>query len=215
LSTSRTSPQLLESTALSAKLKLNEWKKKLGFLKHTKSKMHAASILLYESVVDNLDYPAWFANLSMPDTLYSWYLVSELHVWMLSVRFLADETTREEGLFMRTRLLEFFWEDLDSRLKQLSGVSSGVRKQHMADVFEQFQAALFLYDEGILGDDVRLANAVWRRLFESRLLEDPGQLEAVVAYVRKTVRALDSVPFDELVRNRKFKWLPTPKSLSI
>ena len=53
------------------------------------------------------------------------------------------------------------------------------------ELSEQFQAALVIYDEGILCDDIVLASAVWRRILSRHC--DARQLEAMVKYVRQMV----------------------------
>jgi len=52
----------------------------------------------------------------MPDTFYSWFLVTELHVWMLMVRTMAEG---EEGRFVRNSIVEAMWEDVSTRAKRL------------------------------------------------------------------------------------------------
>ena len=52
----------------------------------------------------------------MPDTFLSWFLVMELHVWMVSVRLMADVN---HGKRMRDELLNMMWEDHDKRIKKL------------------------------------------------------------------------------------------------
>lgn len=52
----------------------------------------------------------------MPDTFYSWFLVTELHVWMVMVRLMAEG---EEGKFTRNALVEALWEDTETRSKKL------------------------------------------------------------------------------------------------
>ena len=42
--------------------------------------------------------------------------------------------------------------------------------------------------QGLLGDDMVLAGALWRIFFEMRHDVDPAHLELMVAYVRKQVR---------------------------
>jgi cytochrome b pre-mRNA-processing protein 3 len=55
-------------------------------------------------------------ELQMPDTFYSWFLVTELHVWMLMVRTMAEG---EEGRFVRNNIVEAMWEDVITRVKKL------------------------------------------------------------------------------------------------
>jgi cytochrome b pre-mRNA-processing protein 3 len=52
----------------------------------------------------------------MPDTFHSWFLVTELHVWMLMVRTMAEG---EEGRFIRNNIVEAMWQDISTRAKKL------------------------------------------------------------------------------------------------
>jgi cytochrome b pre-mRNA-processing protein 3 len=52
----------------------------------------------------------------MPDTFNSWFLVTELHVWMLMVRAMAEG---DEGRFVRNNIVEAMWEDVITRVKKL------------------------------------------------------------------------------------------------
>jgi cytochrome b pre-mRNA-processing protein 3 len=52
----------------------------------------------------------------MADTFYSWFLITELHVWMLMVRTMAEG---EEGRFVRNNMVEAMWQDISTRAKKL------------------------------------------------------------------------------------------------
>lgn len=56
----------------------------------------------------------------MPDTFFSWFLVTELHVWMLMVRFMAEG---EKGQMTRDYLVEAMWQNIKGRINVL-GVSN-------------------------------------------------------------------------------------------
>lgn len=56
----------------------------------------------------------------MPDTFFSWFLVTELHVWMLMVRFMAEG---EEGKLVISKVVEAMWHDVLLRA-ELLGVSN-------------------------------------------------------------------------------------------
>ena len=73
----------------------------------------------------------------MPDTFYSWFLVTELHVWLLGVIhnrsfqiraffltifFLQSRLMGEgdEGRIVRNAMVEALWIDCDNRAKVLS-----------------------------------------------------------------------------------------------
>ncbi len=72
--------------------------------------------------------------------------------------------------------------------------------------------ALLIYDDGLLGDDRRLANAVWRRFLDARQPPDAARLESAVDYVRRTLAALDRVDVVTLVSGGDgrtgIRWLP-------
>lgn len=65
----------------------------------------------------------YFLDFNMPDTFYSWFLVTELHVWMLMVRYMAEG---DNGKMVRNNLVEAMWNDVDNRLNKL-----GVRNQQI------------------------------------------------------------------------------------
>lgn len=63
------------------------------------------------------------------------------------------------------------------------------RSETMQELSQQFRAALIGYDEGLQGSDMVLAAALWRRLLARRKDATAQQLETLVAYVRRQVRA--------------------------
>ena len=54
----------------------------------------------------------------LPDTFQSWFLVTQLHVWMCLVRFKSEG---RDGAALYKRLVTLFWNDVEHRMK-LSGV---------------------------------------------------------------------------------------------
>ena len=52
----------------------------------------------------------------MPDTFNSWFLVTELHMWMLSVRSNAEG---KEGECINKFAIEYMWEKAYKRAKKL------------------------------------------------------------------------------------------------
>lgn len=143
---------------------------------------------MYQSVADTIDYKAFFQQFNLPNTFNSWFLVTELHVWMLLMRAMAEgDESGEDGRFMRNCIVEAMWADVNTRAKKLGSQNpSGVRNQ-IQILSQQFQAALITYDEGIMSDDKGLAGAIWRRFFEMDC-ENYEKLEEMVLYVRKQVR---------------------------
>lgn len=65
----------------------------------------------------------------MEDTFTSWFCITELHVWMLMVRCMAEDITLQntqkekyvkgDGYFIRNCIVEALWADVANRIKLL------------------------------------------------------------------------------------------------
>ncbi|XP_064023844.1 ubiquinol-cytochrome-c reductase complex assembly factor 1 isoform X1 [Pogoniulus pusillus] len=178
----------------------------LGFtgpLKYSRWKIKVAALRMYTCCVEKTDYEEFFSRCHMPDTLNSWFLVAQLHVWMCLVRMRQEGRT---GKYMCRYIVHCMWEDIEQRGK-LMGMNSVALKEDMRSMVENFYAALFGYDEGILSDDHVLAAALWRNLFNKNC-EDPRHLELLVEYVRKQVQHLDALSGEELLLTGEVSWRP-------
>lgn len=139
---------------------------------------------MYQSVADKIDYKQFFESYNMPNTFNSWFLVTELHVWILLLRAMAEGSeSGEDGRFIRNCIVEALWADVNTRAKKLGSQNPGGVRDQIQVLSQQFQAALITYDEGIAGDDMVLAGALWRRFFEMDC-DNYEQLEQMVKYVR-------------------------------
>lgn len=147
-----------------------------------------SSYLIYESVADKINYRLFFDHFKLPDTFNSWFLITELHTWMLLVRAMAEGSeTGQDGRFMRNCIVEAMWADVNKRAKKLGVQNPSAVRSQIQILSQQFQAALIAYDEAIMSDDRRLASILWLRFFE-RDCDDYRKLEELVKYVRKQVR---------------------------
>lgn len=72
--------------------------------------------MMYESIVDGINYANFFEEFALPDTFYSWFAVTELHLWMLSVRAMAEG---DDGRFVRNCIAQALWSDVGLRIKKL------------------------------------------------------------------------------------------------
>ncbi|TRY66805.1 hypothetical protein DNTS_004760 [Danionella cerebrum] len=206
--------KLIEAMGFTGPLKYNKWKIKI------------AALRMYTCCVERVNYDEFFERsrafpnslddddddddvlnflpeCSLPDTLNSWFLVAQLHVWMCLVRMRQEG---REGKYMCRYIVHSMWEDVEQRSK-IMGIDPIQRKQSMKVMTEIFYAALFGYDEGILSDDCVLAAAIWRNIF-SRQCEDPRQLEMMVEYVRKQMQFIDSLVGEDLLLTGDVKWRP-------
>ncbi|XP_042742564.1 ubiquinol-cytochrome-c reductase complex assembly factor 1 isoform X1 [Lagopus leucura] len=191
-----------------------------GPLKYSRWKIKVAALRMYTCCVEKTDYEEFFNRCQMPDTLNSWFLVAQLHVWMCLVRMKQEGRA---GKYMCRYIVHCMWEDVEQRGKVM-GINSVVLKQDLRSMVENFYAALFGYDEGILSDDHVLAAALWRNLF-NRNCEDPRHLELLVEYVRKQlgkdvrqlyetlkVQHLDALSGEDLLLTGEVSWRPLVES---
>ncbi|XP_066482155.1 ubiquinol-cytochrome c reductase complex assembly factor 1 isoform X1 [Tiliqua scincoides] len=174
-----------------------------GPLKYNKWKIKIAALRMYTCCVEKTDYEEFFNKFQMPDTLNSWFLVAQLHVWMCLVRMKQEGRA---GKYMCRYIVHSMWEDVEQRGKVM-GIDSVALKESMRSMTENFYAAIFGYDEGILSDDHVLAAAIWRNLFNKHC-DDPRQLEIMVEYVRKQVQHLDAMSGEDLLLSGEVTWRP-------
>lgn len=177
---------------------------KLGFGPANVFALRRATIFHYEACTDKLEPNNFFENFKLPDTLYSFYLVVQLHVWMCQARSMKDG---QEGRILRNEIVERMWQDMDVRLSKIEVYSSSKRKSLLQDLLFHHQGAIFSYDEGLLTDDKTLASALWRTLFSKEQV-DPKQLELAVKYVRTQMYHLRSIGSREWCLDGKFDWAP-------
>jgi cytochrome b pre-mRNA-processing protein 3 len=182
---------------------------------------------MYENIADQIDYYEFFNEFNMPDTFNSWFLVTELHLWMILTRVMAEGSEKDQGKqingnilkilkfsfldgrFIRNCIVEAMWADVQQRAKKLSADNPSASRQQVGILSEQFQATLISYDEGIMSDDKILASALWRRFFAMQC-NDYTKVEKLVKYVRQNVSVvLDNMTRDELIQtktNSFIKW---------
>ncbi|PIK35081.1 putative ubiquinol-cytochrome-c reductase complex assembly factor 1 [Apostichopus japonicus] len=174
-----------------------------GKLRYNRFKMRVAGLNMYKSCADGINVEQFFRACSMRDTLFSWFLVTELHVWMCMARLKQEG---REGKYMTHYLVMSMWHDVQERGKVM-GIGSVKMRDSLTKMVEQFNGALFAYDEGLLSSDRILAAALWRNVFLQKC-EDPEQLLDMVAYIRKQMQYLDALDSAKLLQIGRIKWLP-------
>nr|CAD7454953.1 unnamed protein product [Timema tahoe] len=180
--------------------------KRAGWFNTSKTRLRVSGYYLYENVADKVDYALFFKEFKLSDTFFSWFLVTELHVWMTLVRVMAEG---KDGRFTRNVVVEAMWSDTATRAKKLGPVNPAGVKEQIHDLSQQFNAALLSYDEGLLGDDRVLAGAIWRRFFQ-REVDSPQGIERLVSYIRQQVKLLDALTREEVLLKPNIKWISLP-----
>ena len=162
--------------------------------------------MLYENVADKINYYEFFDEFNLPDTFNSWFLVTELHCWLILTRVMQEGSeSGQDGRFLRNCIVEAMWADVQTRAKKLSADNPSASRKQVAVLAEQFQATLINYDEGIMSDDKILASALWRRFFDMNC-NDYTKLEKLVEYVRKTAMQLDNMTREQLISKPQIPW---------
>uniref|UniRef100_A0A8C8GTH9 Ubiquinol-cytochrome c chaperone domain-containing protein n=1 Tax=Oncorhynchus tshawytscha TaxID=74940 RepID=A0A8C8GTH9_ONCTS len=128
-------PQTAMEEEVGAFTKLIEAMGFTGPLKYNKWKIKIAALRMYTCCVERINYDEFFEKCSLPDTLNSWFLVAQLHVWICLVRIRQEG---REGKYMCRYIVHSMWEDVEQRSKIMGG---------------------------ILSDDGVLAAALWRNMF--------------------------------------------------
>ncbi|KAL4084551.1 hypothetical protein QTP88_027499 [Uroleucon formosanum] len=168
-----------------------------------KSRYEANSWILYERLVDQIPFDQIITKLDLPDTFNSWFIITELHLWMIFVRFMNEGT---QGTMIRNFIMEALWNDVEFRSKKLAIVNADIRHRQIKELSDQLRGALVGYDEGWLSNDMVLASMVWRRVFNKEC-NDPEKIELVVKYIRKQMSILQLQTFDSLFTKKDVKWI--------
>ena len=71
------------------------------------------AITLYAQCAQGVDLAEFLERLDMEDSFFSWFLVTELHLWMLSCRLMADGTP--EARQIRNALVDMLWRDCEEK----------------------------------------------------------------------------------------------------
>ncbi|XP_074650392.1 ubiquinol-cytochrome-c reductase complex assembly factor 1-like [Tubulanus polymorphus] len=179
-------------------------------LRFSKSHLLVNSQRLYMCMDEFVDHVSMMKEFDMPDTFNSWFIVTELHIWMLLVKL---TNLGEEGKLMIHNLVKALWLDLEQRSKKIEGVASSQRKEGLSVFGDHLGAAMFSYDEGLLGDDKDLAAALWRTFFERKNI-DPRLLESMVHYVRRQIKHLDEQDAEIMIKFGLITFLPLRGNLS-
>ncbi|XP_047371037.1 ubiquinol-cytochrome-c reductase complex assembly factor 1 [Vespa velutina] len=176
---------------------------KLKFIDFEGAKIKTHAYSEYEYIVDKIDYSTFYKDFNMADTFFSWFLITELHVWMLMVRLMAEG---KYGKLARNALVEAMWDDIEIRSKMLEKINPSIRKEQKVELSYQFNAAILAYDEGLMSDDKVLARALWETFFNLEC-NNPEVIEKLLIYVRKQINLLDKISSQKILRHPQIKWL--------
>ncbi|KAG4067539.1 hypothetical protein HA402_005311 [Bradysia odoriphaga] len=88
--------------------------KKLTNIDNSKARLRISGYNMYAGVVDNIKYNEIFLHFNLPNTFNSWFLITEVHIWMLMVRSMAEGPEKgQDGMFLRNCIVEAMWSDCE------------------------------------------------------------------------------------------------------
>lgn len=172
----------------------HNFKEFLGFqgdLKYPQPVLTFSAYRLYMCIQFQIDYEKMYKLCNTPDTMYSYCLITFLHIWMLSVPLMQ---LGKSGHFVRKALYRNMWKDIEARDRKLKSPMSKKDKTHTyTHLNDIFRAYLIGFDEGLLSDDTVLAGAIWRHVLEMDEIKDYAVLGKMCDYIRKNAQHLDNI----------------------
>ncbi|GAA5997765.1 Cbp3p [Rhodotorula paludigena] len=111
-----------------------------------------------------IEAPFFYEECSLPPSFQTWFSLTTLHVWLLTVRFRSLPAPL--GRTYIQELINHMFIDVELRIRGPYNVTQGrLIKGYMKDMLEQYHGACAAYDEGLIRGDAVLAAAIWRNIF--------------------------------------------------
>ncbi|BGP24336.1 hypothetical protein Rt10032_c03g1542 [Rhodotorula toruloides] len=111
-----------------------------------------------------VEAPFFYEECYLPPSFQTWFSITTLHVWLLSVRFRALPPPL--GRIYIQELINQMFVDVENRIRGPYKVTQNrLVKGYMKDLLEQYHGACAAYDEGLIRGDPVLAAAIWRNVF--------------------------------------------------
>ncbi|KAF8506191.1 ubiquinol-cytochrome C chaperone-domain-containing protein [Hysterangium stoloniferum] len=129
------------------------------------------ALLIYEICRDVSSGPEksfWYDSLSLPPTFQSWFTVTNLHIWMATVRLRALPPSH--GRPFVQALIDHFFLDVEDRLRAVLGKKAPERLvvRHMKIFREQWAGLGLACDVALITGDKDMSSAMWRNLLGAR-----------------------------------------------
>ncbi|XP_060081891.1 ubiquinol-cytochrome-c reductase complex assembly factor 1-like [Ylistrum balloti] len=126
----------------------------LGFdrdLRVSYKKLELSAYRSWLCITELVDHDAFCEILDLPDTFNTWFLINELHLWIILTRLSFEGV---EGRYFRNVLVSLMWKDTELRMKEVETVSFNERKEFLDQMKFHLQNAFLFYDEVIIKDEI-------------------------------------------------------------
>lgn len=148
----------------------------------------------------------YYQTLGLPQLFSQWFLITALHYWILSVRMRAMPA--KYGKNYQQKLVDRIFKDMELRMAEELKISSNrIIENYLKEYHAQLLGLVLSYDEGLATDDITLAQALWRNVFNGDPNIDMRHLEALVGYVRAQLYVLSKMS-DREFGFGKFSFVP-------
>ncbi len=178
------------------------------FRKKTGAEQIAAEAL-YSALLIQSRQPYFYTDLQVPDTVDGRFDMVLLHSFVVLRRLghlgqAGDKTARR----LSQAVYDVMFVDMDRAVREI-GVGDLSVKKHIRRMMKAFNGRVAAYDAG-LGDDAVQHDALRRNLYGTVKTEIPtAVLDIMTAYIQSSVRHVDTMTMDELVK-AQIRWGALP-----
>ncbi|EJT98266.1 hypothetical protein DACRYDRAFT_24724 [Dacryopinax primogenitus] len=104
----------------------------------------------------------------LPPTFQTWFLITNLYVWMLTTRLRALPSPHGKNFVQE--LVNHYFQDAEDRMRIIltPRCPERILRTHLIDCRSQWAGMTLALDLGLIGSDVQLAGALWRNVFDAR-----------------------------------------------
>ncbi|GFN92470.1 ubiquinol-cytochrome-c reductase complex assembly factor 1 [Plakobranchus ocellatus] len=176
-----------------------------GNLRVPNYKLKLSAYHLYICCTDFIDFPSFVKEAGIQDTFASWFQLLLLHLWLLNVKL---SQIGLEGVLLKDHVYKAMWQNVEVRLDTFKDLLGSEKRKYMQTFYNSMILSTMYYDEGLIGSDKQLANALWISLYGMSKDVDPEKLELMVAYVRKQVYFHDQLDAETIMFPGYFPFLP-------
>jgi len=182
-----------------------KWKTNMYPSQFTKETLLKAQLNLYVCATDFVDFGHLIRELRLSDNFLSWYLLMQLHVWMLTVKL---SQLGPDGYVVYTHVWETMWGDVEKRLRLIK-MPIKERKIYLRGLYTSLVECYLYMDEGLIGSDRQMAGGLWMTVFkEDKESVDFSRLALLVDYVRKNVQHHDKLDSSAILKTGYISFLP-------
>ena len=159
---------------------------------------------IYAAIVAQARQPAFYSQLSVPDSLEGRYEMLMLHAFLYMHRL---KTEGEDHKAVAQKVFDLMFSDMDRSLREL-GVGDLTVPKKIKKMAQAFYGRAAAYDAELDASGEGLSAAVLRNVFDNDVSATPGA-DAIASYMREATAVLARQDLDSLTRTGPVYPLPT------